>query len=70
MSGNNFYDFGGTSLLLVQLLMSIHDVFGVELTLSELNLSTFNIAILSEIIEQKIAMTHKNEHSYIDYVAE
>jgi microcystin synthetase protein McyA len=51
---HNFYDLGGTSLLAIQLIISIHKAFGVDLSLQklqELAACTLNIENLSSLIE-------------------
>lgn len=54
---HNFYDIGGTSLLSIQLIIDIHEVFGVDLSLQQLTACTLNVENLSSMLEKQIIPT-------------
>src|SRR5690606_575059 len=51
---SNFYDLGGTSLLAVQLVIDIYNVFHLEVNLQELGSSILDIEALGFLIDKKV----------------
>jgi SAM-dependent methyltransferase/acyl carrier protein len=50
---HNFFELGGTSLLSIELLINIHDIFGMDLTLQDLTTGLLTIENLGALIDKK-----------------
>ncbi|CDZ78019.1 Chondramide synthase cmdD [Legionella massiliensis] len=53
---NDFHDIGGTSILLIQMIIKIHKIFDVELNLQEIRECISNIESLSDLIEERVGV--------------
>lgn len=51
---HNLFDLGGTSLLSIQLLIDLHDVFGVDLSLQDLTIDLLTVEKLSALIDKRV----------------